>query len=760
MNNNQDTVYYSHQFVGENNQEVIEVNPDSLTQDPNVIKSRFCEFIRNYREEKNQVYPYRIQLLERFRRKEFKLSVKLEHIANYDEQLLWFLRDQPKLYLELFESAAKDALLKTTPDYNQSVDGPIPEIQVLLNSNEVVRSIRSLCAEDVNKLIVISGIITAAHRSFSKIELQYLTCEKCGRTIRIDTRRANTESVPSKCPEEECDGENSYKLRPDYCKFIDVQTLKLQELPEAVITGDTPRSIKMTVERSLVDCVVPGTRMRITGIWKVQNRNEKRDKWANASTKNVKTSNLAVVGLDEMEDEAGRNSGIYSTPEDEQLFLDLARSPDIYEKLTRSIAPAISGDYTNDIKKAIACLLFGGTRRTLPDGMNLRGDVNMLMLGDPSTAKSQFLKFVELASPIGVYTSGKGSSSAGLTANVIKDSRGEFYLEGGAMVLADGGVVCIDEFDKMREQDRVAIHEAMEQQTISIAKAGITTVLNARNSVLAAANPVYGTYNDMKSAAENIDFLPSILSRFDMIFIVRDIRDPEKDRTIARHVLSVHINASTYRRSVQNPDAKIDDAAEIDLVTLKKYIRYCRQKCAPVLSKQGAEVLSNHYVSMRQEYQKKNFQNSSLGGKSVTGRRKDRSANVIPLTVRQLEAVIRIAESLAKMELEKQVSVNHVSEAIRLFKVSTLSAASYSAIPGDLSGLDPSHAKEVQEAEQLMLQRVPRDQTIERRRIITEFVDYHRFSGFAVEKALQILVARGVFKYLLQQRLVKRVKAG
>ena len=192
-----------------------------------------------------------------------------------------------------------------------------------------------------------------------------------------------------------------------------------------------------------------------------------------------------------------------------------------------------------DIKKAIACLLFAGSRKVLPDHTRIRGDINVLLMGDPSTAKSQFLKFVEKVAPVGVYTSGKGSSAAGLTASVVQDAKGEFFLEGGAMVLADGGVVCIDEFDKMRETDRVAIHEvafswggnsqAMEQQTISIAKAGITTVLNSRCAVLAAANPIYGRYDDTRSTADNIDFLPSILSRFDLIFIVRDIRDYARD---------------------------------------------------------------------------------------------------------------------------------------------------------------------------------------------------------------------------------------
>lgn len=278
----------------------------------------------------------------------------------------------------------------------------------------------------------------------------------------------------------------------------------------------------------------------------------------------------------------GRAGNISYTPDDEQLFQHLANSPNIFERIANSIAPSIFGSV--DIKKAIACLLFGGSRKLLPDGLARRGDINILLLGDPGTAKSQLLKFVENVSPIGVYTSGKGSSAAGLTASVIRDPASRnFVMEGGAMVLADGGVVCIDEFDKMREDDRVAIHEAMEQQTISIAKAGITTTLNSRLvqrswtwywlswcsrcAVLAAANSVFGRWDDSK-ADQNIDFMPTILSRFDMIFIVKDEHNENRDRTIAQHVLDVHMNAQRT----------IDDSVEgeLSLSLLKKYIAYCK----------------------------------------------------------------------------------------------------------------------------------------------------------------------------------------
>jgi len=278
----------------------------------------------------------------------------------------------------------------------------------------------------------------------------------------------------------------------------------------------------------------------------------------------------------------------------------------------------------------------------------MRGDINVLLLGDPGTAKSQFLKFSEKAAPIAVYTSGKGSSAAGLTAAITKDANG-FSLEGGAMVLADGGIVCIDEFDKMDPKDRVAIHEAMEQQTISIAKAGITTMLNTRCSVLAAANPRFGTYDDLASTSEQMDFESTILSRFDMMFLVRDVRDPERDFNLARHLAGLH-----------KGDVGQEAQGDISVSTLRKYLSFCRSQCEPRISNEASEVLANHYISIRKSMKEQKDAGQDSG---------------IPITVRQLEAIVRISESLAKMELKDEVDIEHVEEALRLFTVSTLDSA-------------------------------------------------------------------------------------
>jgi DNA replication licensing factor MCM5 len=499
------------------------------------------------------------------------LTVDLAHVGEYDPTLLGWCLSQPAPIMPVLEIAAVDAL-KTLlvqqrsndedgeanedpsdepTTQNEDQEGgeqdpaqntatnekptvPLSPIQILLRGNITPTPLRSIQSTHMNTLLSCTGIIISASRVRSRATSVTLRCTRCQHVHTLPSNGGpfSALNLPRQClsPQgNEC-GLTPYAVVPDDCGFVDQQTLKLQEAPEAVPTGEMPRSVLCAVERNLVDKAPPGTRVRLLAIVSLL-----------SGMSAVKTVYLRIVG---MVQDAGVGRGVAFTPREEEAFRRLARRSDVYDILARSMAPSISGNYTKDIKKALTCQLFSGSRKRLPDGMALRGDINVLLLGDPSMAKSQFLKYVTRVAPVGVYTSGKGSSAAGLTASVVRDSRGEFYLEGGAMVLADGGIVAIDEFDKMRPADRVAIHEAMEQQTISVAKAGITTVLNSRSSVLAAANPVFGRYDDMKSASENIDLMTTILSRFDLIFLVRDVRDEELDKMICHHVMGVHINNS------------------------------------------------------------------------------------------------------------------------------------------------------------------------------------------------------------------------
>ena len=454
--------------------------------------------------------------------------------------------------------------------HQKTVD--LPEHQLLLHSDAENVPIRNLDSTTIARLVKVPGIVIGASVMSSKATEIHIQCRNCQHVQFIHVlggfsgvtlpRQCSRQRVPNddtpKCPLD------PYFVMHEKSKFVDQQVIKLQEAPDQVPVGELPRHVLVSADRYLTNRVVPGSRCTVMGIFSIyQNKASKNSSTGGAVA--IRTPYLRAVGIHKRLDE-GAKGHISFNEEEEQEFLEMSRRPDLYNVMADCIAPSIYGN--RDIKKAILCLLLGGSKKILPDGMKLRGDINVLLLGDPGTAKSQLLKFVEKAAPISIYTSGKGSSAAGLTASVQRDqSTREFYLEGGAMVLADGGVVCIDEFDKMREEDRVAIHEAMEQQTISIAKAGITTILNARTSVLAAANPIFGRYDDMKTPGENIDFQTTILSRFDMIFIVKDGHSREKDETMAKHVLRLHSGAQTVDEL---------NETEIPVDKMRRYLTYCK----------------------------------------------------------------------------------------------------------------------------------------------------------------------------------------
>jgi len=446
----------------------------------------------------------------------------------------------------------------------------VPEHQLLLHSGASDISIRDLDALTISKLVRVPGIVIGASVLSSKATTLHIECRACHANKVLPIAGGFTGvSLPRTCDRQKMPGEDQCPMDPyvvihEKCQFVDQQIIKLQEAPDQVPVGELPRHVLISTDRYLANRVVPGSRCTVTGIFSIyQNKQSKGSSTTSAVA--IRTPYIRAVGIHSDVDHTAKGNAIFSE-EEEQEFQEMSRRPDLYQVFASCIAPSIYGN--GDIKKAIACLLMGGSKKILPDGMKLRGDINVLLLGDPGTAKSQLLKFVEKASPIAIYTSGKGSSAAGLTASVQRDhTTREFYLEGGAMVLADGGVVCIDEFDKMRDEDRVAIHEAMEQQTISIAKAGITTILNARTSVLAAANPIFGRYDDLKTPGENIDFQTTILSRFDMIFIVKDDHERGRDEKIAKHVMNLQMGGRGNEDQAE---------AEISVDKMKRYVSYCR----------------------------------------------------------------------------------------------------------------------------------------------------------------------------------------
>lgn len=710
--------------------------------DPNAnlaeVKKQFRDFIREFHES-SFVFPYRDQLKRNYNLGQYFLEVSLDDLRSYDEHLADKLLKSPTEHIAIFENAAKeiaDEVTKPRPLGEEEVQ----DIQVTLRSEANAIGLRGLKSENVSKLVKIPGIIISASTIRVKATRITIQCRGCKNTIPNIGLKPGLEgyAMPRSCPTDQTGKPapcplDPFFILPDKCKCVDFQVLKLQESPDAVPNGELPRHLQLYCDRYLTEKVVPGNRVTITGIFSIKKTGPSKKKDGDSGI-GIRKPYVRVLGIQVETDGPGRSSGsIHFTPQDEEEFRRLSSRPDVFDVISRSIAPSIYG--SDDIKKAIACLLFGGSRKRLPDGLTRRGDINVLLLGDPGTAKSQLLKFVEKVSPIGVYTSGKGSSAAGLTASVMRDpvSR-NFIMEGGAMVLADGGVVCIDEFDKMRQDDRVAIHEAMEQQTISIAKAGITTTLNSRCSVLAAANSVFGRWDDTKGD-QNIDFMPTILSRFDTIFIVKDEHDQQKDIRLAKHVMQVHLNAA--QQSTQGVEG------DLSLNFLKKYIDYCRRKCGPRLSEAAAEKLQNQYVLMR--------------GGARSHEQETHKRNNIPITVRQLEAIIRISESLAKMRLQPFAVEADVDEALRLFQVSTLDAAMSGGLAGAEGFTPEEEMEEVRRLENLLKKRFAIGSQVSEQRIIADF-QRQKFNEKAITTVIHIMLRRGELEHKYQRKVLYRVR--
>ncbi|CAH1757662.1 5009_t:CDS:10 [Entrophospora sp. SA101] len=638
--------------------------------------------------------------------KEYYVEIQIEHLELQDRDLFEIFKKHPSEIIPLLESAIRTRAQRTL---NQD---DIPTFQALLKySQKEIINMRQLSASSISNLVRISGIVIAATNLTSKATHIHIMCKTCrhSKTLVVSGGFSGI-SLPRACDGDQTGvgpkdcGLDPYVVLHDKCLYVDQQVLKVQECPDLLPVGDLPRHITVHVDRYLTDKVAPGNRVNILGIYDIyQNSSAKRQ---NQSI-GTRIPYVRALSIEFDENQSGTNHNTFTHSEEEEM-IQMSRNPNFYNIFTSSIAPSIYGN--EDIKRAITCLLFGGSKKILEDGMRLRGDIHVLLLGDPGTAKS------------------KGSSAAGLTAAVIRDpSTGDFYLEAGAMVLSDGGVICIDEFDKMREEDRVAIHEAMEQQTISIAKAGITAVLNTRASVLAAANPQFGRYDDMKTPGENIDFQTTILSRFDMIFIVRDECNQQRDMNIARHVMNVHMHKT-------QPEAE----GELEIVKMKKYISYAKLKCAPRLSDEAIEKLSNYFVTIRDDV--KRLEQDS----------KTRSS--IPITVRQLEAIIRISESLAKVTLSPCVSEEHVDEAMRLFKSSTVNALQV----GEVEGMSHTEmSSQVQVVEREIINRLPMGSRASIQRLTTDLENH--FPAVIVKRAIDILIRREMIQYVNRGRMIYRI---
>ncbi|KAH6655126.1 DNA replication licensing factor mcm5 [Truncatella angustata] len=692
------------------------------------IQEQLVNFILTFRLDNK--FVYRDQLKDNALLKKFYCDVDIGDLIKYNDELAHRMVSEPAEIIPLFEAALRKCTHRIL--FPHDPKALIPEHQLLIHSTAEDVSIRNLDSMTIARLVRVPGIVIGASVMSSKATELHIQCRNCMHNSVVPILGGFTgATLPRQCGRQRAAGDPAEKcpLDPYFVvheksQFVDQQVIKLQEAPDQVPVGELPRHVLISADRYLTNRVVPGSRCTVMGIFSIYQNKASKSSGGNAVA--IRTPYLRAVGIQTDVDSTAKGLSIFSE-EEEQEFLEMSRRPDLQNVMADSIAPSIYGN--RNIKKAILCLLLGGSKKILPDGMKLRGDINVLLLGDPGTAKSQLLKFVERAAPISIYTSGKGSSAAGLTASVQRDhSTREFYLEGGAMVLADGGVVCIDEFDKMRDEDRVAIHEAMEQQTISIAKAGITTILNARTSVLAAANPIFGRYDDMKTPGENIDFQTTILSRFDMIFIVKDEHTREKDERIAKHVMGIHMGGRGLEEPVEG---------EISVDKMKRYLSYCKSRCAPRLSPEAAEKLSSHFVSIRKQVHASEMEANTRSS--------------IPITVRQLEAIVRITESLAKLTLSPIATEQHVDEAIRLFLCSTMDAVNQGSNQGSRE-----LNEEVNRLETELKRRLPIGWSTSLATLRREMVEGKGFTEQALNRALMILQRRDTIMFRNQGAQVYR----
>jgi len=506
--------------------------------------------------------------------------------------------------------------------------------------------IRDLRSEHISKFVAIEGIVRKVTEVRPRVIVAAFTCTKCGKLVRVAQDEEATLKQPYECPA--CKNKR-FVFLPDESVTVDSQRIRIQEYPENLRGGEQPQQIDVMLEDDLTGKVNPGDRVIVNGIVRAKPRK--------VGSKHLQHMDLHVEG-NSIEILQQEYEEFEITEEDKKKILELAEDKNIFDRVISSIAPSIYGH--ENIKLAIALQLFGGVPKKLPDGTEIRGDIHVLLVGDPGVAKSQILRYVHRIAPRSVYTTGKGTTTAGLTATATRDEfDGRWTLEAGALVLADKGIALVDEIDKMRSEDRSALHEAMEQQTVSVAKAGINAVLRARCALLGAANPKYGRFDRYTPIAEQIDLSPTLLSRFDLIFVLTDEPDEMRDRMLAEHILRTHEIGEKFEKlrniaSVEYTKEELIRASElaeiipsIDPELLRKYIAYAKRTVFPVLSEDAKERITEFYLSLR-------------------SRAKENSA--VPVTARQLEALIRLAEASARLRLSDVVEREDVDRVIEIIK--------------------------------------------------------------------------------------------
>lgn len=567
------------------------------------------------------------------------LSVDFTDIEKFDRELSKEFLEHPGELIGAAEAALKEIDLPVETILDQA------HVRLIRVPNRI--PIRELRSKHLSHLVAIEGMIRKATEVRPRITKAAFQCLRCGHLTIVEQNSFKFEEPFSGCENDTCGKKGPFKVMIEDSTFIDAQKLQIQESPENLKGGSQPQSLEVDSEDDLTGNITPGDRVIINGILKSRQRTLKDGK---STFYDLILEANSIEQLDKDFDE------LEITAEDEERILELSSDPEIYGKIIASVAPSIYG--YEDIKEALALQLFSGVVKNLPDGSRIRGDIHVMLVGDPGIAKSQLLRYVVKLSPRGVFTSGRSASASGLTAAAVKDdlNDGRWTIEGGALVMADMGVAAVDEMDKMKSEDKSALHEAMEQQTISIAKAGIIATLKSRCALLGAANPKYGRFNRYESLAEQISMPPALLSRFDLIFVMLDTPNHALDSKIANHILQSHYAGELFEQRQKLPGSHItEDFVEAEMETIepvidpeimRKYVAYARKNVFPIMEENARGRLIKFYTDLRK-----------------TGEGKD---TPVPVTARQLEALVRLSEASSRVRLSNTVTLDDAERTIKI----------------------------------------------------------------------------------------------